>query len=434
MVSLTRTQLALLLVPLLALLTLAGSRLAGVGANEGPARAEPLVRIDGNEPSSARTRLVVHVVGAVRRPGLFRLVEGSRVADAVARAGGPTPKAELSAVNLAAPLADGQQVVVPARGAAGRGGRRRACRRDEGQPRRGDGRAARRAARHRAGHGAEDRRLARRARAVPVGRGPRRRARDRPGADRAAEGAGDAVSARAAVRRAVATNWPALLVAAACAGIAVGHGVRAPLVPLGLLAAAVAGGAIAAAGRGEARARGRRARVPRALVGLAPRRRPRRELPRRAPRRAGAGAARRHRARRAARRSPSACLRRSAGTAPLGSGSACCSSCRRSGRRRRERSSSCGRGRSRRVGPRPASTSAGGSPAAACRSSCAASGRGSSAGGAGSVASPTGCARTSSGRWRAGRPASAGSSSPESCSARTRGSTRRCGTTSRTAG
>jgi competence protein ComEA len=121
-VSLTRTQLALLLVPLLALLTLAGSRLAGVGANEGPARAEPLVRIDRNEPSSARTRLVVHVVGAVRRPGLFRLVEGSRVADAVARAGGPTPKAELSAVNLAAPLADGQQVAVPVRGAAAAGG------------------------------------------------------------------------------------------------------------------------------------------------------------------------------------------------------------------------------------------------------------------------------------------------------------------------
>jgi competence protein ComEA len=118
-VSLTRTQLALLLVPLLALLTLAGSRLAGVGANEGPARAEPLVLINGAEPSPARPPLVVvHVVGAVRRPGLFRLVEGSRVAEAVARAGGPTPKAELSAVNLAAPLADGQQVVVPVRGTA----------------------------------------------------------------------------------------------------------------------------------------------------------------------------------------------------------------------------------------------------------------------------------------------------------------------------
>ena len=54
------------------------------------------------------------------------------------------------------------------------------------------------------------------------------------------------MSARAAVGRAVATSWPALLVAAVCAGTAVGHGIRAPIVPLGLLAAAVAGGAIAA--------------------------------------------------------------------------------------------------------------------------------------------------------------------------------------------
>ena len=64
-------------------------------------------------------RLVVHVVGAVRRPGLFRLEEGARVADALARAGGPTRRADLSVVNLAAPLADGQQVVVPRRLPAG---------------------------------------------------------------------------------------------------------------------------------------------------------------------------------------------------------------------------------------------------------------------------------------------------------------------------
>jgi len=57
--------------------------------------------------------LVVDVTGAVRRPGVYRMPAGSRVDDAVTRAGGPTGKAELEAVNLAAHLADGQQVVVP---------------------------------------------------------------------------------------------------------------------------------------------------------------------------------------------------------------------------------------------------------------------------------------------------------------------------------
>jgi competence protein ComEA len=63
--------------------------------------------------------LVVDVTGAVRRPGVYRMPAGSRVDDAVTRAGGPTGKAELEAVNLAARLADGQQVVVPEHLAAG---------------------------------------------------------------------------------------------------------------------------------------------------------------------------------------------------------------------------------------------------------------------------------------------------------------------------
>jgi competence protein ComEA len=116
--TLTRTQLALVLVPLVVLLTVAGSRIAGVGASRGPAAVAPLVRV----PSSAQAQrplLVVHVVGAVRRAGLFRLRDGSRVADALARAGGPTRRADLAAVNLAAPLVDGEQVVVPRRGAGG---------------------------------------------------------------------------------------------------------------------------------------------------------------------------------------------------------------------------------------------------------------------------------------------------------------------------
>lgn len=63
--------------------------------------------------------VVVHVAGAVRRPDVYRLPAGSRVDDAVERAGGAAADADLEAVNLAARLADGQQVVVPARGPGG---------------------------------------------------------------------------------------------------------------------------------------------------------------------------------------------------------------------------------------------------------------------------------------------------------------------------
>ena len=69
-------------------------------------------------PAAARL-VVVDVVGAVRRPGLYHLRQGTRIADAVSLAGGATAKAELGLVNLAAPLADGEQVVVPIRSPAG---------------------------------------------------------------------------------------------------------------------------------------------------------------------------------------------------------------------------------------------------------------------------------------------------------------------------
>lgn len=73
----------------------------------GPPAASP-----ADPGSSPATEVVVHVLGAVRKPGLARLTAGSRVQDALEAAGGLTGKADPGQLNLAQPLADGQQIVV----------------------------------------------------------------------------------------------------------------------------------------------------------------------------------------------------------------------------------------------------------------------------------------------------------------------------------
>ena len=62
---------------------------------------------------SAEPSIVVDVAGAVVHPGVYRLVAGSRIADALAAAGGATDDADLAALNKAAPVRDGQRVYVP---------------------------------------------------------------------------------------------------------------------------------------------------------------------------------------------------------------------------------------------------------------------------------------------------------------------------------
>lgn len=90
-------------------------RLLGHGA---AARPIPPLRTATHAPARAQAELVVDVAGAVARPGLYHLDAGTRIADAVAAAGGASAKADMTLVNLAAPLADGEQVLVPQRGTA----------------------------------------------------------------------------------------------------------------------------------------------------------------------------------------------------------------------------------------------------------------------------------------------------------------------------
>ncbi len=101
--------------------------LAGVGFVGGygvalRARPKPTRVSLASPAASSGPRIFVHVAGAVKRPGLYELAQGSRVNDALRAAGGPAKNADLDALNLAAKVKDGDKVLVPPRGSPSPGG------------------------------------------------------------------------------------------------------------------------------------------------------------------------------------------------------------------------------------------------------------------------------------------------------------------------
>lgn len=99
--------------------------LAGLGwrlAAGRPGATQPQAPAVATITARPAAPVLVHVTGAVRKPGVYRIADDGRVQQAIRSAGGPIATADLTAVNLAAPLQDGQQVVVPERAQATPGG------------------------------------------------------------------------------------------------------------------------------------------------------------------------------------------------------------------------------------------------------------------------------------------------------------------------
>jgi competence protein ComEA len=94
-----------------------GLRLLSGGSESGAASVAVDETPHATRVPSARARVWVHVAGAVKRPGLVRVRANTRVGQAVDAAGGLTRRADLTAINLAGTVKDGQQVIVPVRGA-----------------------------------------------------------------------------------------------------------------------------------------------------------------------------------------------------------------------------------------------------------------------------------------------------------------------------
>src|SRR5688572_5795085 len=113
MADLSARQLAACAAGAVVAIVLGLSRLDGGGDPAATPRAPAPIGL--HEQAGRAERVVVHVAGAVRRPGVYRLRANARVDDAVARAGGATRRADLGGLNLAAKVADGRQVLVPER-------------------------------------------------------------------------------------------------------------------------------------------------------------------------------------------------------------------------------------------------------------------------------------------------------------------------------
>lgn len=119
MIEVSRQQLVVYAAALLAVALIGARYLKESGGRAAPPTPAK-VELGRGAAGGGGGRAYVHVTGAVRRPGVYRMPSWARLDAAIRRAGGATRRADLQGVNLAAKVSDGRQVIVPARvGSAG---------------------------------------------------------------------------------------------------------------------------------------------------------------------------------------------------------------------------------------------------------------------------------------------------------------------------
>lgn len=107
-------------VVVLCLLILAGSSILYLRSRfEGKAKVRQIKEQPAGK--SKEGKILVYVCGAVQKSGVYRLVQGTRVVDAISAAGGPVADADLTRLNLAKPVSDGEKIYVLRAGESGGG-------------------------------------------------------------------------------------------------------------------------------------------------------------------------------------------------------------------------------------------------------------------------------------------------------------------------
>lgn len=79
-------------------------------------KEENIVQETTKEIQTPEEQIIVHIAGEIKTPGIIKTIEGARIADIIEKAGGLKEEADLTDINLAYPVEDGQKIIIPKKG------------------------------------------------------------------------------------------------------------------------------------------------------------------------------------------------------------------------------------------------------------------------------------------------------------------------------